>query len=727
MEKKPVSVEEITREYREIYLDSPALQNLDFFKNPKTNKHLIEATYGFADPTDDMPCKSVSLMNFDTSTDQVEHLNSVSSEDLTVVLQRYSPTGKYKALIKASKMGMIIEVYNRQAMLLIRQIVPFTTHMAVIRKSNTFITNGIAWSKDENRFMYMADDPKPTTQNFFKAKELGITRFMYEDIPGERIQGHTYPTIFVFDLEAKTLFRVLKPKEVAGKSREVFAQPQFADSKGHDIVCISFNMINITESQFFTNVPKKLEYLKGLTVDKIRVGLLDNKYVIPQRTEFDRTKNGIEEDIVYFPKVGPDSRTCAYIFAKKAGNASSNDFGLRTFDLQEPLKAPETIIDITGDDNGVFAGICGFNFLFATWTWFGTSRIVFSAAYHQVTNIYEVNMLTKEVKNICKPLVFQCEAHQVLGALDETHLLAKRDTIFRNNLFYVLVLQKDSTYKEIALHDPYTPPVSLFEETIKIETGAEATFFGNKDDPTPLEERGCILYVHGGPHVIWTNNSIPIWHFMLKRGHTVLNVNYTGSTGQGQKRTEGNHGKGTTLEQLECHLFVQQLIESKKVDPKEIKLFGGSYGGNVGMTYCGNYPKEVKAMSIFNPPCEILSLWTESVFSGMATSLSLGNNNWDFDNFQELTDEETLKVNPHSIIFNHKPMDTEVLLFGGLKDSVVTRWLNRRLYQNLRRHNVKIDLIEYPSEEHMIMTPPATFDWFVKTSLLFLGQWEFDA
>lgn len=279
---------------------------------------MIETSHGFFDPQDEYSLKTVNNYVFNPQDGQVDRVGNTGAEDLTVMLQRYSPNGNYKVFIKASKYGFIIELFNQQV-LIHRQVVPFTFHQAVIRKSPAFVTDGICWSQDENRFMYMADDPKANL-NIFKLKELGVLRYKYEDIPGERIQGHTNPSIFIFDIPSKTLFKVQKEPETP-TSRTIYAMPQFADPQGNSIVCVQMDMVGVFEMAFFTNYPKKLMYLNGLETSNITEGMLKSKVVIPKPV--DLTRPGLVENIVYYPKVSPDFTTCAYLYAEDLYNSSS--------------------------------------------------------------------------------------------------------------------------------------------------------------------------------------------------------------------------------------------------------------------------------------------------------------------------------------------------------------------------------------------------------------------
>ena len=704
-------------EFRQIYLKHGAVTNVDYHFNEAIGKHVVEHTIGFADPQDEMNFKTVSTATFDPVKGSVELLNSTGSEDLTLLLQRYSPTGKYKVFLKASKAGMVIEVTDKKGPVL-RHVVPMTTHQGFIRKSTAFVSDGVVWNAEETRFMYMADDPKPLL-NLFKLKELGLGRYKYEDIPGERIQGHTNPSIFVFDIPSKTLFRVAKPRE-SPQSRVIYAMPQFVDPAGTAIVCVSFNMVEVFEIAFFTNYPKKLELLSGLAVDKVKTDFLKNNYVLPQQFKFERP--GLEEAIVYFPRISPDFKQCIYLYAKESRHSSNNTFGLRHFLLADPNNTT-TLTEPVRVDTGDFNGLSGFSFILNSWSWLGNDRVVCSTWTHQTTKLYEVTIADKTVKGISRPRYLPSESHHVIGALDDRTLLVRRDTLYRSNLFFLLQRDPSGAYTEHLLHHPLDEGYTIEEEEVVVG-GIEAAFFGIKDETVPKETRPCILYVHGGPHVVWNNGFHHLFRYLMGKQYTVLNINYTGSAGRGEEFSERVFGKLELLPQ-EIVNVCEKLAADKKIDIKQVKFFSGSTGGKIGLWFLHTHPTFLESMSIYNPPCDGNTLQYESVFPGLAPGTFLGDNSVPFGPKHHFDDENTLKLQHQSVFNRTFNFSTKVLLFGGLKDSVVHRSSNRRLYKTARAHGLKMDFFEYPEEEHVIITPNASFDFYFKTSLLFLGKWKF--
>lgn len=713
------TVTRIVEDLREIYAKYPAVTNVDWFKNEATGVHTIETTSAYFDPSDEAGLKTTQTITYDCSKDIFTPTPAIAPEDFTVLLQKYSPKGKYKVFLKATKTGMLIEILDSEG-IYYRQTVNPTIHMGLIRKSAAYVTDGIVFSEDENRFMYMADDPKPGL-NMFKLKEKGVFRYRYEDIPGERLQSHTNPSIFIFDIPSKSLFRVQKPKEIFNKTRCLYAMPQFANREGTSLVCISMEMIDSFEMAFFTNYPKKLCYLTGLDVKNIEIDFLKTPFIKPQEVALNR--EGVPEAIVYFPKVSPDYKRCSYLFAEELMSASANVFGLRTFSLEDPSEKPETHIGIVKEDDPEFSGIQGMNYHLNSYCWLSSKAITFTTYLRQTTVLFEYRLDTKSFKKISSKIYLEGEVPFIIGALDDDTLLCKVETHVRNNNLFALKRQGDGKFKVTLLHKPLEETKKIFEETIEVD-GIQSLWYGRNDIDTPLEKRGILIFAHGGPHNIFVNLFTPINYYMAKQGYTIINTNFTGSSGRGQNFMTKLHGRVDRPEWDEVYNSVQHLIKQNKADPNNVVYLGGSFAGALGIGLLQRYPNFVKAMSIFNPPLDGNALQFESVFPGLGKSLLLNTNVFG-DPKEVYPLEECQKFNDHSVMFKEFNFTTEVVFFGGLRDTIVTRQSNRTFYKRCRENGMKIELFEYPDEEHFILIPKNTFDYYVKSVLVYFGLWKF--
>jgi dipeptidyl aminopeptidase/acylaminoacyl peptidase len=88
-----------------------------------------------------------------------------------------------------------------------------------------------------------------------------------------------------------------------------------------------------------------------------------------------------------------------------------------------------------------------------------------------------------------------------------------------------------------------------------------------------------VVNPHGGP---WARDSWgfnPEVQFLASRGYAVLQMNYRGSTGYGQKFWESSFKQWGRAMQDDISDGVKWLISQKIADPKRVAIYGGSYGG----------------------------------------------------------------------------------------------------------------------------------------------------
>ena len=201
-------MDQLVSELRESYVTNPVLFNVTHYQPEGSSTVKIEQHWIAADPSDDSYIKTSSMCSYDTDSGKFENGLNVTVEQDTVYLQAYSPSGLYKVSIKMTMEGAIIEVF-KLGKLIIRKPVAPTAHLLPCR-TNVLMSEFVIFSKDEKRFMYMADDPVPLI-SVYKLKELGLNRFKYQDSLGDKLSSHSNPSIFIFDIELKDLFKVSKP------------------------------------------------------------------------------------------------------------------------------------------------------------------------------------------------------------------------------------------------------------------------------------------------------------------------------------------------------------------------------------------------------------------------------------------------------------------------------------------------------------------------------------
>jgi dienelactone hydrolase len=107
--------------------------------------------------------------------------------------------------------------------------------------------------------------------------------------------------------------------------------------------------------------------------------------------------------------------------------------------------------------------------------------------------------------------------------------------------------------------------------------------FADKPGPRP-----AIVYVHGGPHLMYAHTLFWEYQTLAARGYVVLYPNPRGSQGYGEAWTgaiKGNWGEPAHEDVLAC---VDHAIAQGWADPARLGIAGGSYGGYLSAWVVGH-------------------------------------------------------------------------------------------------------------------------------------------
>src|SRR5699024_8957113 len=107
-------------------------------------------------------------------------------------------------------------------------------------------------------------------------------------------------------------------------------------------------------------------------------------------------------------------------------------------------------------------------------------------------------------------------------------------------------------------------------ETVEIG----ALLYDSGRHPSPL-----VVNPHGGPRAADYRSFDLYTQFLLKRGYSVLKVNYRGSTGHGRAFTRLLYDDWGGGEQADIAAAVRRVSAYDWIDEDRVGVFGGSYGG----------------------------------------------------------------------------------------------------------------------------------------------------
>jgi dipeptidyl aminopeptidase/acylaminoacyl peptidase len=213
-----------------------------------------------------------------------------------------------------------------------------------------------------------------------------------------------------------------------------------------------------------------------------------------------------------------------------------------------------------------------------------------------------------------------------------------------------------------------------------------------------------ILSVHGGPHGMsgWGFN--PAFQAYAARGYAVLYLNPRGSSGYGQKFSDGtlNEWGGGDYKDLMAGVD-EALRRYSWIDQGRMGVTGGSYGGfmtNWIITQTPRFKAAVASASVSN----LVSFYATSLYQDLIHA-EFGGYPW--DNYDLLWQWSPLRY--------VKQAQTPTLFIHGEQDNDVHITQAEEMYMALKRRGVETVFVRYPREGHGLREPRHRVDALERT------------
>lgn len=219
-----------------------------------------------------------------------------------------------------------------------------------------------------------------------------------------------------------------------------------------------------------------------------------------------------------------------------------------------------------------------------------------------------------------------------------------------------------------------------------------------------------LLRIHGGPNAQDQHSWNIERQMFAAAGYAVLNVNYRGSNGRGQKYTVSIAGDWGNKEVLDLHAGVDHVVKMGLADPDRLGVGGWSYGG-ILTNYLIASDNRFKAATSG---------------AGVAFPLAFyGHDQYIHQYDNEIGPPWKKGLEPWiriSYPFLHADrIKTPTLFLCGDKDFNVPLLGSEQMYQALRNVDTPAKLIIYPGENHGIARPSFVrdrmqryLDWYAK-------------
>jgi dipeptidyl aminopeptidase/acylaminoacyl peptidase len=257
-------------------------------------------------------------------------------------------------------------------------------------------------------------------------------------------------------------------------------------------------------------------------------------------------------------------------------------------------------------------------------------------------------------------------------------------------------------------NDPLIRSLTLIEpEPISFKSFDGATIQGWLMKPVGWREDRrypLILSIHGGPHGMYGYSFNPTFQVYAARGYAVLYLNPRGSSGYGQKFSDGTLREWGGGDYRDLMLGVDEVLRTRPwIDPERLGVTGGSYGGfmtNWIITQTTRFKAAVAQASVSN----LISFYATSLYQDLVHA-EFGGFPW--DDYDLLWRWSPLRY--------AKQAQTPTLLIHGEADNDVHITQAEEMYTALKRRGLEAVLVRYPREGHGLREPRHRLDALERT------------
>ena len=219
-------------------------------------------------------------------------------------------------------------------------------------------------------------------------------------------------------------------------------------------------------------------------------------------------------------------------------------------------------------------------------------------------------------------------------------------------------------------------------------------------------DRKCplILNIHGGPHGTYGWSFNANFQAYAARNFAVLYLNPRGSSGYGQKFSDGTLNEWGGGDYRDLMLGVDEALKRYSwIDGNRLGVTGGSYGGfmtNWIITQTPRFRAAVASASLSN----LISFYSTSLYQDLIHA-EFGGFPW--DNYDLMWQWSPIRY--------VRQVQTPTLFLHGENDNDVHITQAEEMYMGLKRRGVETVLVRYPREGHGLREPKHRVDALERT------------
>ncbi len=223
----------------------------------------------------------------------------------------------------------------------------------------------------------------------------------------------------------------------------------------------------------------------------------------------------------------------------------------------------------------------------------------------------------------------------------------------------------------------------------------------------------AVLWIHGGPEAEDVFRLDPWAQYLAQEGYLVLEPNYRGSTGYGEKFRNLNVEDSGGGEADDVAAGAQYLVDQKLADPKRLAIGGGSHGGTMVAYMVTKYP------SLFHAAIEMYGVVDRAVFNERSNRNSAIR--WQMKMGGPPAEKPEVYRKANALLDVDK-ITTPLLVLHGENDPQVPPIESAMFVKALREHRKVVYYYTYPNELHGFSQRDHRLDAW-KKELAFLAKY----
>lgn len=621
------------------------------------------------------------LYKYDATKQQLEKIPTVIPTE-SVLLEARSPSLKQKAVIKkhvdetTKKVEYVFELWSNALRLKVINLTSLEKHGKV---HSDVVFGSLLWSHDGDKIVYIAEKKREKSLGFFEKtfdenKERGF-KYLYEEGWGEQLTDVTNTVMCVLTISDKTVEIVEAiPDDICPLN------PTFGPNNGLVFVGLHTSPFRMG-AMYCENRQSRVYHLD-----------LNDK-----ETKAKEITLKSEEPISNcHPQFNKNITKCAFLQRqlKKNGDTHMGSYQLMIYDILKH-QLHTVCNQLTDEDKSFPLFVKGSSIHYNYWLG-DNVHVVLPVICNGRNNLCIVNTETGK-------LLFKTECSSLLCVFENIILGSFMKLGSRENALMIINCN-DLTNIKVKIESVTVAENELIDMESKgmiDQHGITSFYVIQKGGATGMTQKyPMLVYIHGGPHSLFTDDFNRNARFFFHLGYVVLLVNYRGSIGFTNESLQSLPGNIGTQDVKDVQDTVNAFLDLKKdlIDKNNIFIGGGSHGGFLTLHLIGQYPDFYQAAFVRNPSVEICS---KSIASDIPdwNYVECGLDYLPSDVPSHVAFASMLSKSPITHLTSIK---SPLLLCVGEKDARISCTQSKHLFRLMKANKKTVEMILYPDDCHSL-------------------------